>query len=306
MAKNLATECRAHEHKAHPIRRREGHMLAAVLLLGCTLHACAAGQLLLRHKPRTAEEHYQQALEDLDSSLYPEAMAAFNDLKSKFPYSAYAPLGELGIADTQFQRGEYLDAADQYRNFLKYYPKHDKSPYAMHQIGEAFFKQIPEDWWFSPPAAEKDQANTRLAIASYRDAIARFPDAEIIKESRAKLNECRAKLAEHEMYVARFYKQHGKYKATWRRAEAVLKDYAGLGFDAEALFLAASARLMAGDTAEGQKHKATLMERFPNSNYVAELDKTLLLLTHTTPKHTEATSISAPDSAPHETKSVDG
>ena len=38
----------------------------------------------------------------------------------------------------------------------------------MYRIGESYFEQIPSDWWFLPPSAEKDQASTRLAISAYR------------------------------------------------------------------------------------------------------------------------------------------
>lgn len=239
--------------------------------LATLLSGCAAGSHLLRPDPVGAQQFYDNAVDDLESSLYPEAISGFNDVKSRFPYSPYSPLAELGIADTEYKRGSHLEAVDRYRNFLKYYPKHAKAPYAMHRIGEAFFSQIPSDWWFLPPSEEKDQANTRLAITSFRDAIARFPDAEVTVESKKRLRECRVKLADHEIYVARFYHQRFKYRAAQRRAEALLKTYPGLGLDAEALFLIASAHLRLGEVEAAAKGVAELRERFPLSAYLEQL-----------------------------------
>jgi outer membrane protein assembly factor BamD len=245
-------------------------------------------------------------MEDLSDGLYPEALSGFTGLKAKYPYSKYASLADLRIADTHFERGKFLEAIDAYRAFLKYHPSHPQAVYAMFRIAEAHREQIPSDWWFLPPSAEKDQASTRLAIAAYRDLLARYPNQQETDKGRGKLeacrakvashpeteeappevekcralidqqtlvergalhlDECRRKLADHEIYVARFYFERQRYKAAAARAEGLLADYGGLGLDPQALWLAARARLALQENDVARDKLERLRREFPESN----------------------------------------
>lgn len=217
-----------------------------------------------------AEQLYEQAMEDLEDGLFPEALAGFSEVKTKYPYSSHAALADLRTADTHFERGKFIEAIDAYRQFLKLHPGHAEAAYAMFRVGESYFEQIPGEWWFLPPPAEKDQANTRLAIAAYRDMIERFPKSPHAKEARDKLDQGRRKLADHEMYVARFYHKRDKPLAVAGRAEGLLEDYPGLGLDAEALWLAAGARQDLGELDRAKAHAKRLLERFPDSPYARD------------------------------------
>lgn len=231
-----------------------------------------------RGPAETVEALYQQALEDLDDGLYPEALKGFNEVKTKYPYSKYAALADLRAADTHFERGKFLEAVDAYRHFIKFHPNHAEAPYAMLRISESYFEQIPEDWWFMPPSAEKDQAHTRLAISAYRDMLARFPKSELAPRATDRLAECRLKLANHEMYVARFYFKRDKYRAAAARAEGLLKNYTGLSLDAEALWMAAQARYYDGDVETAKQHLTRLTKDFAQSDWAADAARLLAKL----------------------------
>jgi outer membrane protein assembly factor BamD len=227
---------------------------------------CATARMLVRPAPTNAEELYQQSMEDLEGGLFPEALKGFADLKAQYPYTKYASLADLRTADTHFHRGKHLEAVDAYRTFLKLHPSHEEVPYAMFQIGEAYYSQIPDNWFFLPPAAEKDQGNTRLAITGYQDMLDRHPKADIATRAKERLDECRTKLAEHEMYVANFYFGREVYKASAGRAEGLLKSYGGLGFDEEALWIAGYSRKEVGENDRARQHLSQLAERFAGSS----------------------------------------
>lgn len=226
--------------------------------------ACAGP--VFRSAPKTPDELYAYALEDLEDGLYPEALQQFAVLKSKFPYSKFAALADLGIADVSFERGLYIEAVDAYRNFLKYYPQHEKASYAMYKISASYKEQIPEDYWFLPPSAEKDQASTRLAISAYKDMLARFPASDETEQAQEDLKQCRRGLADHEMYVAEFYFSRERWKAAAMRAEGLVRDYSGLGLDSRALLIAAESRFNLAEWAEATKSAAQLQNEFPDSD----------------------------------------
>ena len=247
-------------------------MKSRILILGvfaALVSGCAAASALGRGAAKTPEEAYQRAVDDLADGLYPEAISGFADVKTKFPYSKLAALADLRTADTYYEQGKFLEAIDAYRQFMKLHPNHAEAPYAMWRIAESYREQIPEDWWFLPPASEKDQGNTRLAISAYRDMIDRYPTSEHAQKSRDKLAECRKKLAEHELYVAHFYWKRGKYPASAARAEGLVREYGGLGLDPEALLLAARARKLAGQLAEARADAEKLVTQFPQASEAA-------------------------------------
>ncbi|MBI5509639.1 MAG: outer membrane protein assembly factor BamD [Deltaproteobacteria bacterium] len=245
-------------------------MFRPVAIISIALCALGCATTLVRGTPKNAEDQYTQAMEDLKDGLYPEAVTGFTDLKTKYPYSKLAALADLRIADTNYERGKFVEAIDGYRAFLKYHPSHEEAAYAMFRIGEAYAEQIPSDWWFLPPSSEKDQGNTRLAISAYRDFLARYGDSKHAADGRKRLDECRAKLAEHELYVASFYFKRGRFAAAAARADGLVRDYPGLGLDRDALLISMRAHAKTGANEPAAAAAARLQKDFPNTSEARE------------------------------------
>ena len=253
-----------------------------LLTLLLFLNAANCAHSVVHGHPGSVEALYGVALDDMESGLYPEALKEFAEVKSKFPYSRFAALAELRIADTHFKRAKYIEAIDSYRNFLKFHPNHEDAAYAMFRVAEAYFEQIPEDWWFMPPSTEKDQLTTRLAITAYQDFLARFPRVESAEVAQEHLKACKRKLADHEMYVARFYFSRNKWVAAAERAEGVLTTYPGVGLDREALWMVGKAQYEKHDVAAADTALKRLTQEFPDSpeaHMAANLLQTLHLNT---------------------------
>src|SRR5947208_16605415 len=49
----------------------------------------------------TAKSNYEKGLKELKDENFPEAIKYFNFVKQKFPFSKFAVLAELRLADTQ-------------------------------------------------------------------------------------------------------------------------------------------------------------------------------------------------------------
>ena len=224
------------------------------------------------------EKLYNIAVEDMEDGLFPEAIKGFTEIRTKHPYTPWARLALLRIADSNLERGKFSEAVDGYRNFLKYYPKHDQAPYARLQIGNAYFDQIPGEWWFLPPTAEKDQANIRRAIDAYREMTSSHPDSEESKIAQKHIKECRQKLAEHELYVAQFYFEREKFKGTVRRANYLLAHYPNLGLDTQALLLGAKAHIAQDEPAKAREKLSRLVEEFSGTEEATAAQKLLKTL----------------------------
>lgn len=208
---------------------RAGRLAFFTILLalpGVVLVACKTTPQRRRTSyARSAAVRYKRAMVHLKADNYLQAIKSFNLVKARFPFSTYAALAELGIADTYFKQEKYLLAIDAYKLFGKLHPGHPKADYAAYMAAEASRKQIPSDWFLVPPPRERDLSSARHAAKNFRKFIASHPKSKLVPRARASLLKCRYLLADHELYVARFYRKRGKHAATVIRLAYLLKTY---------------------------------------------------------------------------------
>ena len=132
----------------------------------------------------TAKQNYDKGLEELKDENYPEATRYFSFVKQKFPFSKYAVLAELALADTQFARGSYQEAIDAYKTFARLHPTHEKveDGYVAFKIAECYVQEMPGDWFLVPPSYEKDQTAVRDAFRELSDFLDKYPDSKYVAD----------------------------------------------------------------------------------------------------------------------------
>ena len=82
---------------------------------------------------------------------------------------------------------------------------------------------------------DRDQSHTYTANTEFERLVRRFPKTVYADKGRGKIRECYIALAEHELYVGRYYYKRGKYRAAMRRYRYLLDNYPDLGQYHEAL-----------------------------------------------------------------------
>jgi outer membrane protein assembly factor BamD len=161
--------------------------------------------------------NYDLGEKSFKSHSWTEADQYFQYTKSKFPYSKYAALAELRLADANFEQDKFVEAIDGYKNFMKDHPTHPKVDYASCQIAKSHYKDLPANFFLFPPVYEKDQQALVDTQSAIKDFLMSYPASEYRPEGLAMMAEARKRLAEHEMYVAAFYAKRGyKMAAAWR------------------------------------------------------------------------------------------
>lgn len=197
----------------------------------------------------TAKQNYDKGLAELKDENYQEASRYFSFVKQKFPFSKYAVLAELALADTQFERGTYQEAIDSYQNFLRLHPTHEKveDGYTAFRICECYVREMPDDFFLLPPAYEKDQTAVRDALRELTDFLDKYPDSKYVKEAKTHRREVLRRLIEHEVYVARFYLDRDQPKAAILRLEGALRRYPESGREAELLLALGETHLQMGN-----------------------------------------------------------
>ena len=252
-----------------PSRRRSGWFAAALVAaaLVAPLSGCAtdSGSEAPPTYQSMVEKTYATAEEAFADGDYLEALSGYNTVRSRFPYSQYAALAGLRLGDVYYEQEKYPSAIEQYRNFLKLHPNHERADYANYRIAMSFYGDMPGDYFFMPPSYEKDLSKTKDAEREFRLFLNRYEDSEYAIDARRKLAEIRRRMADHELYVAGFYLDRDRPRAAAMRLTYLLENYSGLGLDASALFLLARSYLELGDAEKARRALQDLIDYHPQS-----------------------------------------
>lgn len=211
-----------------------GILVSASLSVGC------GGQADNRVKYAvTAQQNYEKGETKLEIKAWQGAAKYFAFIKARFPYSKYAVLAELRLADAEFGAGNYLQAVDGFKLFAKFHPTHDMvlNGYAAYRVGEAYYKMLPGSWWLLPPAREKDQSATADAHRQLTTFLKKYPKSPYRGKAVKRLVSINTRLAEHEMYVAKYYWERNRPMGTVLRLRSLLAKHRGTNLDAPALYL---------------------------------------------------------------------
>ncbi|MFP3870105.1 MAG: outer membrane protein assembly factor BamD [Syntrophobacteria bacterium] len=189
-------------------------LLACFIWVSGTLAGCA---FFKSNRPETARQLAVEGVKCFHDDDYADALKTFTTLKERYPYSRYAVLAELKVADAHFCMEQYPEAIASYDDFARMHPKNQVVPYVLYQIGECHYRQLL--------SVDRDQTETRQAILAFERFLKAYPRSTYTTKARRKIQACRERLAEHELYVGRFYFKSKYYRAALARFESALTDY---------------------------------------------------------------------------------
>jgi outer membrane protein assembly factor BamD len=250
--------------------------LLAVALL--PLLACAGSRTTLSGEVKygaSAEEDYKGGVEELGKSNWNEAQKLLEHVRTKYPFSKYAALAELRLADAKFKQEKYLAAAEAYTAFTQLHPTHDEADYADFQACLSHVKDAPSEFILFPASFEKEQKAVRAAADKLEAFLKGRPGSSHRAEAEKLLAEARDRLAAHEWYVADFYLRRQHWAGAAGRLEALLKDYPGSKREPEAMLRLARAYQGMKEDFRAQQTLQRLVARYPDDPRRAEAEALL-------------------------------
>ncbi len=210
-------------------------LLPLALLLAA---ACGSSRVSLSGEVRygkSAEEDYTAGQAEMKDHNWLEAVKFFEHARTKYPFSKFAALSELAVADVKFEQDAYVEAAEAYDGFVKLHPTHEKADYAAYRAGEALYRDAPTGFILFPPTYEKDQAELLKARQRFVDFLKAWPSSQYRPQAEKLLAVAVDRLADHEWYVAQFYAKREKWAGAAGRLEGLVREYPGSGHEVEAL-----------------------------------------------------------------------
>jgi outer membrane protein assembly factor BamD len=210
---------------------------------------------------------YWRANADFQRGRYADAREKLQALLNQFPGSVLAPEARLGVARTYFEERLYNEARSEYQKFLQVHPAHERLDEALYHIALASFRQVER--------VDRDQSMTRRAVQAFQQLLAEVPDSPYAPEARARLQEARRRLAEKELEVGLFYFRREEYAAASGRFAMVLREYAGLGLEGEALYYLGEVARARGEQSEAAAAYYRVIAEFPDSPFAVAAGKRL-------------------------------
>ncbi|HET7826112.1 MAG TPA: outer membrane protein assembly factor BamD [Anaeromyxobacter sp.] len=255
---------------------RSAVLLSAAALLalaGChSKHVSFGGTLKYG---ASAEDNYNAGVELLNDKTYPEAEKFFEYVKTKYPFSKFAPLAELRIADSKFAQDNFAEAVEAYKQFVQLHPNHEDVDYAEFRQGLAHFKEAPSQFALFPPAYEKDQRQLQRASEILTKFLEKHPKSKYASEARKVLDQANARLSEHEWYVAEFYFKRKRWAGAVGRYEALVDKYPGSKHEPEALMKLAQAAMEMDEKFRARTALQKLIVKHPQDPRRPEAEKRL-------------------------------
>ena len=203
------------------------YLIVLLVATGCTTMKDQFNKILGIEEAGTAQELAWEGMDAYENGRYDKAIEKFQKLKDYYPFSKYAILAELKIADAHYQRVEYEEAIYAYENFEQLHPRNEAIPYVIYQIGRCYYDQID--------TTDRDQTSAQKALEAFQRLIKQFPRDQYSTRAAAHIKKAQKSLAGHAYGVGVFYYNTKHYKAALHRFMSIISDYPDVGYHQKAL-----------------------------------------------------------------------
>jgi outer membrane protein assembly factor BamD len=174
--------------------------------------------------------------EELKEKHWLNAREYFRQIVDNYPQSPLRPEAKLGVGETYLGENtteSLLLAANEFREFLTFYPTSARADVAQFKLAQSHVKQMR--------AAERDQTETKEAIKEFEVFFERYPNSPLMPEVKKQWREARDRLSEASYRVGLYYFRARWYPGAIDRFREVLKEDPGYsGRDALYYYLAES------------------------------------------------------------------
>lgn len=236
-----------------------------VIVAACLALLTLSGCSHFRSKPITnPDQLYDKAKKDLNGGDYGSAIKSFELLESRFPFSNVTRQAQLDMMYAYYENGDKENVLDQADQFIRENPTHPRVDYAYYMKGLANFD--PErnflERWFRVDLSKRPPIDSRTSFQAFQVMVQRFPNSQYAADARQRMIFLRNRLADYEVYVARYYIKRGAYVAALNRAKNTIENYDGAPAVKEALEISRDAYLKLGMKDLADKSAAVLAANY--------------------------------------------
>ncbi|MBW1938529.1 MAG: outer membrane protein assembly factor BamD [Deltaproteobacteria bacterium] len=177
-----------------------------------------------------------KAMDYFGQGRYILAEEIFQKVRDRYPFSPYATLAELRLADCKFHMGNYDEAIPLYEEFQKLHPTNEAVIYVIFQEGSCYYRLME--------GPDREQTSTHKLIETYERLLNRYPDSPYSYEARKRIAEAKNRLAQHEILVAQWYIRTEQVPQAKNRLEIAMDRYPNTSAGVKAAHLLKEERIL--------------------------------------------------------------
>jgi outer membrane protein assembly factor BamD len=217
---------------------------------------------LLTQRPESippAAELYERGENELGRRRYEEARTQFRRIVERHPQSSLAARARFLVGEAYYREGEFDKAIKEFEAFLSFFPRHMIADLVQYRLAMSYYDQMKP--------VEQDQALAQRALDQFKKLVKEYPESRYAPDALAKIEICRGRLAQKELWVGNYYYNQGNLVATRQRLQVILKDFPGTLVVPETLFLLAEVNLKEGRVDEARDSLRRLAEQYPYTEW---------------------------------------
>ena len=194
--------------------------LVLVVAAVMALSGCAGRQTA--PPPGTAQPDkflFDRGTAALKEGDWMDARTYFQQIVDGYPQSPFRPDAKLGVGDSYLgedSAASVVLAANEFREFLQFYPTSPRADYAQYKLAMSHFEQMR--------AADRDQTETRAALKEFDVFFQKFPNSPLVPEVKKNWRVARDRLSESSYRVGMTYYRIPWYPGAIDRFREVLRD----------------------------------------------------------------------------------
>ena len=247
-----------------------------LLVLAMGAAACGGGKKnVIPNNVQPDRYLMDRANESVMKKDWTKAREYFRQIVDNYPQSPLRPDAKLGIGDTFLNEGgteNLVLGANEFREFLTFYPTHMRADYAQYHLGLCHYKQMR--------APQRDQTETKEAVKEFQNFVTRFPNSPLLPEVRQKFRETRDRVSDASFLVGKHYFTIRWYVGATSRFKEVLEEDPEYSHRDDIYFYMAEALIRADNdkkrgAAQAIPYFDRLLKEFPMSEHAEDARKRL-------------------------------
>jgi len=239
--------------------------IITILLSGLTMYYGCSSSGSSQITTEDPNEAFNIAKAMYDKGDYVSAIEAFSFIKIKFPGTQIADQIQFYLAQSYFERKEYLLGAYEYENMLKNYPLSNLIPESRYKLGLCYY--------YLSPKYGLDQEFTHYAMSELQLFVELYPNDKNTADASEKLQELKDKLAYKELTVGEQYMILEDYGSAVLYFNNVYENYIDSKYTEEAMVSQAEAYIKMKKPGDAKIVLDRFYKLFPNSKLKSRADE---------------------------------
>ena len=231
------------------------------------------------YKDMPEAQLYNLGSDFLANADIPQAVVLFEMLEARFPFSTYAQQSILDLAFAYYDFGQKDDAIAECDRFIDLYPNHPNLDYAYYlraisnlEKEQPFFQEF-----LGQDISKYDVTRLKQAYNDFLLISNKFEGSKYAADAQNRLIFLRNAMANHEIYIAKYYLKRGAFVASSERAKYMLETYPGAPASKDALIVLIDSYNKLGSAELALETAEVLTTNYDNYEYTINENKLITI-----------------------------